>query len=451
MTNRTSGSVTDAAIERMLGARAGGSLPSSVAAGIVAAIADVPQRRTGVRGFWVPRSRQSQAVLAAALIAALLLAAAIALVGTSILRQSHKLAVAPTPPPNGLVATATPSATPTATPTTGPSAPPNLAAGGPLVVYQNGKTSANIFTLDPVTGKRTALGSVQAQAPWGSVQWSADKGTVTVFRVGDGAQAIATIDVATAEMSRVDLIPGESSDDPSPSGKRIARFEGAVDVGFTLSVVDVDGTEIASVPLPKDLVAFGGTMWAPDENSILATGCRPCNLLGKGPSDVNVSHLFIVPLDGGGIRELTSSTAGGFGSPAWSRDGSRIAFSLQCDSGCDAGIGIVDVADGHVAQLTKNNADDLPTWSPDGQRIAFIRSNGNGRGLWVMDADGGKPVRLVPATADDEIRAPLWAPDGASIVYSQGALTETRMTDLWIVSSGGGDARLLLRNAAADW
>jgi Tol biopolymer transport system component len=224
-----------------------------------------------------------------------------------------------------------------------------------------------------------------------------------------------------------------------------------MDVGFTLSVVDVDGSELARVPLPRDLVAFGDTRWAPDESSVLATGCRPCNLLGKGPSDVNVSHLFLVPIDGGAIRELTSSTVGTFGSPTWSRDGARIAYTLECERGCDAGIGSVELADGRVKQLTKNSADALPTWSPDGQRVAFVRARGTGRGLWVMDADGGNPVRLVAAQADDDIRAPVWAPDGSSIVYSQGALTESRMSDVWIVSSAGGEARLLLRNAGVDW
>ena len=450
MTNRISGSVTDTAIERMLGARAGGALPTGLAAGIVGAAVDVPQHRTGFRGFWSPRSHQAQALLAAAAIALLLLAAAVALVGTSILRQPRKLAVAPTPPPNAVVATATPTASPSATPAITPSVAPD-ASPGLLVVYQNGQTSADIFTLDPVTGQRTPLGSVQAQAPWGAVKWSGDRRTVTVFHVGDGAQAIATIDVAGHEISPLVLPAGASSDDPSPSGQRYAHMEGALDVGFTLSVVDVDGTELARVPLPKDLAAFGDTRWAPDENTILATGCRPCNLLGKGPSDVNVSHLFIIPLDGGAVRELTRSTVGTFGWPAWSRDGSRIAYALECDSGCSAGIGVVDVADGRVTQLTKNKADGQPSWSPDGGRIAFVRSNGTGRGLWVMDADGGNPVRLVATRADDDIRAPLWAPDGGSLVYSRGALSESRMSDVWIVPSTGGAARLLLRNAAADW
>jgi hypothetical protein len=449
MTDRISGAVTDAAIERMLGARASGVLPGDLAAGIVAAVGTVPQRRAGVRGLWLPQSRQAQALLAAALIAMLVLAAIVALVGTSILRQSRKLAVAPTPPPNGVVATASPSPSPT--PTATPGATPDPATAGLLVVYGNGKTSANIFALDPATGKRTPLGTIQAQAPWGAVAWSTARRTVTVFHVGDGAQAIATIDVASHEISRVNLPPGGSSDEPSPTGDRFARLEGAVDVGLTLSVVDVDGTELVQIPLPRDLVAFGDVRWAPDESSVLLTGCQPCNLMGKGPSTVNEAHMFIVPLDGSPIRELASSTVAQYGLPTWSPDGSRIAYTVYCDSGCNPGIGSVDVATGTTTQLTKNRVDGEPTWSPDGARIAFVRSSGTGRGLWVMDADGGNPTRLVAAKADDDIRAPLWAPDGTSIVYSEGALTESRMSDLWIVSSAGGDARLLLRNAGADW
>jgi Tol biopolymer transport system component len=384
--------------------------------------------------------------LFAAAIGLLIVAAAVAIVGAALLQRSNELVVPPSPPPNTVIAPS-PSQTPSPTPPVSPDPEQtNLVA-----VYQSAGTSADLFTLDVSTGKRTSLGTIQAQAPWAAVQWSTDRRRLTIFHVGDGAQAIAQVDVDSSEILPLVLTPSGSSDAIAPSGDRIARIEGAADVGFGLSVVDLDGNEVYHVSLPPSLVAMGGVAWAPDSRSVVIAGCQPCNLLGKGPSNVNDSHLFVIPLDGGEMRPLMTSTTGQFGFTAWSPDASSIAYTLHCESGCDAGIGIVRVADGVFTRLTRSAADNEPVWSPDGRRIAFVRTVGSGRGLWVVDADGRNASRIASASVDYGIHDPQWSPDGTSIIYSKGALSESRLTDLWLVSSTGGDEHLLLRNAVADW
>jgi Tol biopolymer transport system component len=55
----------------------------------------------------------------------------------------------------------------------------------------------------------------------------------------------------------------------------------------------------------------------------------------------------------------------------------------------------VDLSDGSVKRLTKNNANDgLPTWSPDGKSIAFVSNRDGGWGLWVMSAGGSNQRKL---------------------------------------------------------
>src|SRR2546428_8834629 len=79
-------------------------------------------------------------------------------------------------------------------------------------------------------------------------------------------------------------------------------------------------------------------------------------------------------------------------------------------------------------QLTTDPGDDSePAWSPDGTKIAFSTSRDldpaclqdpNGfcnYEIYVMNADGSNQTRLTHESLPDV--APAWSPDGAKIVY----------------------------------
>ena len=67
-------------------------------------------------------------------------------------------------------------------------------------------------------------------------------------------------------------------------------------------------------------------------------------------------------------------------------------------------------ADGsEQTKLTDNSAfDSWPAWSPDGSQIAFSRT-GIGGGLYIMNADGSDPTFL------DGGSHPAWSPDGTKM------------------------------------
>src|SRR5439155_5872625 len=61
-----------------------------------------------------------------------------------------------------------------------------------------------------------------------------------------------------------------------------------------------------------------------------------------------------------------------------------------------------------------------PAWSPDGTKIAYANSGA----IWVMDAAGTNQHQLVGASGGNILWDPAWSPDGASITfvdYSTGA------------------------------
>jgi WD40 repeat protein len=471
MNSRMPFELTDAAIEQMLARRAGAGAesPPSLVAAITATVGRTPQRSRGlVPVLRLPRRDTDRLLLVAAVIALLAAAIGVVVIGGQLLRPPDRLVVAPVASPfaSDLVALAsasptnpvptplpTPTPVPTPTPDASPSSSGKPAANGPLIVYAFQQDAISLFTLDPITGKRVSTGTLQKRSAFNgqSIHYSADRTHAVVFNDGDSAQAI--VDVAARTVDALGIGPAVGRHVVAPDGERIADLQGDDQSGHTIVVSDLDGNQLESIPLPAIGSAEVRMWWSPDGASLLVNGCSPCDATAKAPSPASHFHYFIVPLDGGPIRPLLDTTWY-LGDAAWSPDGSTIAFEYPtCDTGCAdaAGIGLLDVATGVATRLT-TGGDAAPRWSPAGDRIAFVRYGGGADGIYVMRADGTGMTRLTtskPADAGGD-RDVLWSPDGRSIVFSRGPV-DPGLGDLYIVSTSGGAARLLVRNAVADW
>src|SRR5437868_5015135 len=85
----------------------------------------------------------------------------------------------------------------------------------------------------------------------------------------------------------------------------------------------------------------------------------------------SVSDIYAVNIDGTDVTRLTANTAGADDiSPAWSPDGSRIAFTV-IRSGDAPSIYVMNPDGSNRTRLTSSGYDYLPAWSPDGTKIAF--------------------------------------------------------------------------------
>jgi WD40 repeat protein len=94
--------------------------------------------------------------------------------------------------------------------------------------------------------------------------------------------------------------------------------------------------------------------------------------------------------------------------------------------------------DGAGKVLTSGPGNDLdPAWSPDGTHIAFARGTGGGAfNIWVMNADGTGLTRLTSGTRDE--RYPAWSPDGTTIAY-RGYAAATGGSQIFLMSATGAN------------
>ncbi|MEQ1765140.1 MAG: exo-alpha-sialidase [Pyrinomonadaceae bacterium] len=157
----------------------------------------------------------------------------------------------------------------------------------------------------------------------------------------------------------------------------------------------------------------------------------------NGPPN-GTPQIYTVAPDGTDERQLTFAGRNQY--PAWSRDGTKLAFSSDRS-------GVFEIwtmnPDGSDQQQITNGAPGgsyVPDWSYDGTRIAyaFVDQPGNGHPeVWVMNSDGTQPNRLTVTPPGGEFRwsiHPTWEPGDERIYY---ASTASGTSQVWGMFANG--------------
>ena len=155
----------------------------------------------------------------------------------------------------------------------------------------------------------------------------------------------------------------------------------------------------------------------------------PHVLLLASTQSGNGFEIYTMNTDGSDLTRLTNNMTDDV-NPAWSPDGTHIAFQAYRDGNAEI---YVMHSDGLGQINLTNNADydGQPAWSPDGSRIAFI----SGYDLWVMNADGSNPLKL---SQQYHCENPVWSPDGSKIAYNADDDLDN-LCELWVMNADGSN------------
>lgn len=242
---------------------------------------------------------------------------------------------------------------------------------------------------------------------------------------------------------------GFSNERPSASadGQHVV-FQSFRDEGWNIFSINADGSNPTDLTNTKGPVINFEPGWSPDGSKVafMRQG------LTAGEQDI-----WVMNANGSGQVDLTESLALLSTAPEFSPDGSKIVFigagpTPCCSTEYNNDIWVMNANGSGAEQLTKTDSPTqniAPAWSPDGTQIAYSTNESPGgadNGIHVMDANGANQHRLLPGGSPVLTGNLSWSPDGTKIVYEGGGGGY-----LSIMNSDGTGSTPLVSNSGAAY
>lgn len=272
-----------------------------------------------------------------------------------------------------------------------------------------------------------------------------------------GAQTAVPVDPALAEIAATHRFLQTAI---APDGSHIAYVEALPDPGQ--SAIYIAPRRRVTAGDGKSAFDEAAIAWSPDGTQLAFLSDR---------EHKDQLQLYVAPAEGGPARQVTH-LKGLVAEPRWSPDGKRIAIlytenlphaagpldPVPPDSGVlgsqvyEQRLTVVDLLTGVAKQISPIDIYIYEyDWSPDARTFAVTAAQGGGDNNWwvaqlfTLPADGGAMKSIYQPPIERQLAAPRWSPDGNSIVFIGGMMSDEGSTggDVFQIGSTGGEARNL--------
>lgn len=309
------------------------------------------------------------------------------------------------------------------------------------------ETSNAAYVIPTVGGSERKIVELGESCSYG-LDWSPD-GSLLAFHAKDSGEASSRIFLVSVEggkrhpLTTPQVLEQDAEPKFSPDGKTLAFVRSHNPIVDEIFVVPVDGG------MPKELTSLHGFVpglaWTENGSEIV---------FSETSRDTGNNSLWRVKVHGGEPERVTQLIGVNATEPAIARHGNRLAFRTMTANTNIWQIRFL-VPNGQPSAplklISSNRFQDVPQYSPDGTKIAFASDRSGGSQIWVCNSDASNPVQLTFMDAPN-VGTPRWSPDGRTIVFDS---TTTGNLGLYTISAEGGSPRPLVVdshfNAAASF
>jgi dipeptidyl aminopeptidase/acylaminoacyl peptidase len=219
----------------------------------------------------------------------------------------------------------------------------------------------------------------------------------------------------------------------------------AINHGVELHIVDSGGQTTKRIPLLFDIEGVHG--WSLDGRHVLVRA-------------MDAFDLWAVDVVSGASTRLTDTPTVHEHESDWSPDGSLIAYTADCGDAwtpggpCPSSIWTVRPDGSDARRLTPQDGSVsiAPVWAPDGRHLAYTQAWADpadplgDANVYVINPDGSDLHRITKF--DDGFAGVLaWSPDGSMIIVArigEDRATGLKIFDTWIVAADGSNPRVLV-------